>query len=91
MDALESHARDETISPPPETTAREQAMLRYALALTRAPATMTRDDLEPLRTAGLDGREILEANQVAAYFAYVNRLVDGLGIELEPYRSTHDD
>lgn len=55
----------------------------YALALTHRPAAMTRDDLAPLRAAGLDDAEILDANQVTAYYAYANRLVDGLGVELE--------
>lgn len=33
-----------------------------------------------MRDAGLSDREILEVNQVAAYFAYVNRSVPGLGV-----------
>lgn len=33
--------------------------------------------------AGLSDAEILDANQVAAYYAYANRLVDGLGVRLE--------
>lgn len=58
-------------------------MLDYALALTRSPARMKREDLQPMRDAGLSDAEILDANQVTAYFAYVNRVVDGLGVELE--------
>ncbi len=46
---------------------------------------MCSEDVDRLRTAGLDDGEILDANQVTAYFAYVNRLVDGLGVELEPH------
>ncbi len=42
-------------------------------------------DLEPLRAAGLDDRAILDANQVTAYFAYVNRVADGLGVALDEY------
>ncbi len=45
---------------------------------------MTEADLEPLRAAGLDDRAIVDANQVVAYFNYVNRIADGLGVELEP-------
>lgn len=44
---------------------------------------MTPAHLQAMRDAGLDDAEILDANQVTAYFAYVNRLVDGLGVELE--------
>lgn len=45
---------------------------------------MSEGDLEPLRAAGLDDRAIVDANQVASYFNYVNRVADGLGVELEP-------
>ncbi|MBL4685989.1 MAG: hypothetical protein JKY37_15450 [Nannocystaceae bacterium] len=58
-------------------------MLGYALALTAAPEAMTAEHLKPMRAAGLSDAEILDANQVVAYFAYVNRLVDGLGVQLE--------
>ncbi len=58
-------------------------MLVYALALTRSPGEMTAEHLGPLRDAGLTDAEILDANQVAAYFAYANRVVDGLGVVLE--------
>ncbi len=65
-----------------ETTplsAREQAALRYARMLTETPADLKEADIETLRTAGYDDGEILEINQVSAYFAYANRTVLGLG------------
>ena len=52
-----------------EATERERAIVDYAL--------------EPMRAAGLSDAEILDTNQVAAYYAYANRLVDGLGVRLE--------
>ncbi|HKK08893.1 MAG TPA: carboxymuconolactone decarboxylase family protein [Gemmatimonadota bacterium] len=61
---------------------RERALCAYAGALTRDPGAMRPDDLEPLRAAGLDDAGILDLNQVVAYFAYVNRLVLGLGVEV---------
>lgn len=64
---------------------RERAMLRYAERLTDSPVSVTRDDIEHLRAAGLTDREILDAAQVAAYFAYVNRIVLGLGAALESH------
>ncbi len=60
--------------------ARASACLRYAEALTRQPAAMTEAALAPLRAAGMDDGEILEVNQVVAYFAYANRTVLGLGV-----------
>jgi len=59
---------------------RERAILDYAQRLTRAPAEMTDREITALRDAGLDDGEILEVNQVASYFAYVNRTVLGLGV-----------
>ena len=59
---------------------RELAALRYAAALTRTPTDISPEDLDALREASLDDGEILEVNQVAAYFNYANRTVLGLGI-----------
>ena len=58
-------------------------MLAYAEKLTREPWAMTRDDVVELRKAGFDDTAILDIAQVTSYFAYVNRLADGLGVELE--------
>ncbi len=63
-------------------------MLGYAEKLTREPWAMTRDDVVALRAAGFDDTAIFDIAQVAAYFAYVNRLADGLGVELEGYWET---
>ncbi len=62
---------------------RELAILDYAAKLTRNPTDITPQDLDLLRKAGLEDGEILEVNQVAAYFAYANRTVLGLGINKE--------
>lgn len=63
-------------------TDRERAMARYAVALTRAPASVREADIEALRAAGLDDATILDVNQVVAYFAYANRTVLGLGVNV---------
>ncbi|HEX7171854.1 MAG TPA: peroxidase-related enzyme [Candidatus Limnocylindria bacterium] len=65
--------------------ARERSMLSYARRLTLEPHAVARADLEPMRAAGLSDGEILEVNQVVAYFAYANRTVSGLGV------TTHGD
>ncbi len=44
---------------------------------------MRESDLVPMREAGLADRDILHANLVTAYYAYVNRIADGLGVRLE--------
>jgi alkylhydroperoxidase family enzyme len=42
-----------------------------------------REDHRPLRDVGLHDRGILEVVEVTAYFNYVNRLADGLGVSFE--------
>lgn len=66
-------------------TAPDRAMLDYVAKLTREPWTMTEADVRSLRDAGFDDTAVLDICQVAAYYAFVNRLADGLGVELEPY------
>ena len=63
--------------------AKEQAAVLYTERLTRDPAGMTPDTVEAMRAAGWDDGEILEINQVAAYFSYANRTVLGLGINTD--------
>ena len=58
-------------------------MLEYVEKLTRTPQKMTRQDVEALRAADFDDRDILQIAEVCAYYAYVNRIADGLGVELE--------
>jgi uncharacterized peroxidase-related enzyme len=81
-DALRAaiHADDIPVMP---LDAREQAAMRYAELLTRHPADMAETDVKALRTAGWDDGEILEINQVTAYFCYANRTVLGLGCSTE--------
>lgn len=58
-------------------------MLGYCHKLTRTPAKVGAADVEALRTVGFSDAAILDVCQTAAYFAFVNRLADGLGVELE--------
>lgn len=62
-------------------TAIEQASLAYARKLTLDPGNVNQADIDELRNAGLNDGEILEINQVAAYFSYANRTVTGLGVD----------
>lgn len=62
---------------------RQQAALGYAETLTRAPAELARADVEALREFGWSDGEILEINQIVAYFCYANRTVLGLGVTTE--------
>ena len=59
---------------------KELAGLNYVKKLTKQPSTLDERDVDQLRQSGYDDGEILEINQVTAYFAYANRTVLGLGI-----------
>ncbi len=58
-------------------------MLRYAAKLTRTPAEITEGDVTALRDVGFLDRAIHDICAIVAYFAFVNRIADGLGVELE--------
>jgi len=45
---------------------------------------VTSEHVEALRVAGYDDRAIHDAAQITAYFSYINRVADGLGVDLEP-------
>ncbi len=61
----------------------EKVMLNYAKTLTEESYRITDKDIEDLRKAGFSDRDIFDINQVVAYFNYVNRIADGLGVTLE--------
>ena len=60
-------------------------MLRYAEKLTLTPGQMVVGDVLMLRKAGFSDVDILDINQIVAYYAYVNRTADGLGVKLENF------
>ena len=60
-------------------------MLGYAVKLSLEPWNMEEADVQELRNAGFSNAGILDIVQVIGYYAYVNRLADGLGVELEAF------
>ncbi|MDH3714656.1 MAG: peroxidase-related enzyme [Gammaproteobacteria bacterium] len=66
-----------------EFSGKHLALLRYAGKLTRAVGDMCAEDYQALQAAGCEDGEILEVNQVCAYFNYSNRLLNGLGVTTE--------
>lgn len=60
--------------------ARQRAIAAYVRKLTLQPAAMREADVAALRAAGLDDAEILQVNLVTAYFNFVNRIAQGLGV-----------
>jgi len=61
----------------------ELALLEFAEKLTREPSSCREHDIHLLRQAGWSDSPILDATLVISYFAFVNRIADGLGVELE--------
>ena len=76
-EALASH------QPEKQFSGKELAILGYTRKLTDAVGEMNPGDVAALRAAGCDDGEILEVNQVCAYFNYSNRLLNGLGVTTE--------
>ena len=71
-----------------ELSAPVRALCDYAVKLTRAPATVGASDADELRVHGWDDTAIHDAIQVIAYFNYINRVADGIGIGPEPEWTT---
>lgn len=57
--------------------------IKYAEKITIDLANVKEADIETLKEVGFSDGEILEINQVVSYFNYVNRMVVGLGVNLE--------
>lgn len=57
------------------------ALLDYARVLTRTPAAVSEDDVETLRAAGWTDEDILDVNNLSAYYSYINRVASGLGLQ----------
>jgi alkylhydroperoxidase family enzyme len=60
-----------------------RALFEHAEKLTLRPSECSEADIEALRGRGWQDKDIHDAVQVAAYFNYINRIADGLGVELE--------
>ncbi len=60
-------------------------MLSFAVKLTVTPSAMNDADVNSLRTASFSDRDILDIVEVVSYFAYANRIANGLGLETETW------
>jgi uncharacterized peroxidase-related enzyme len=67
----------------PTFDAKEISALRYARSLTKDPGTLLPDHMDAMASSGWSHGEILEINQVVAYFNYANRTVLGLGVSTD--------
>jgi uncharacterized peroxidase-related enzyme len=65
-------------------TPRERALCDFAVKLTTLAAEVDQADVDALRAEGLTDTDVSDAIQVIAYFNYVTRVADGVGIDDEP-------
>jgi uncharacterized peroxidase-related enzyme len=77
VDALE---KDYTSAP---VTAQERVMLDYVVKITKDATKVWKDDHERLHAAGFDDKAILQITLIAAWFNYINRVADALGVGRE--------
>lgn len=90
-EAMSVYVKDESVRKAVATDYRqaalsekERAMLAYATKLTHESHAIAEADIEALRKEGWTDPEILDINLIASYFNFVNRVVSGLGLALEP-------
>ena len=63
---------------------RQLQMVKYAEKLTKAPNSVTEEDITQLHEVGLDDEQILHVNLIVSYFNFVNRIALGLGVTFSP-------
>ena len=61
-------------------TEQERVMVDYVIKLTKDATKVWKDDIERLRSVGFEDRGILQITLIAAWFNYINRVADSLGV-----------
>lgn len=59
------------------------SILNYVCKLTKSPDSLTQQDADKVYAAGWDERALHDAVSVCALFNYMNRFVEGLGVEAD--------
>ena len=67
-----------------ELPEQDRAICAYVEKLTLRPGQVGEEDVQALREAGLGDEQILNVASCCAYFNFINRMADGLGVDLEP-------
>ena len=66
-----------------DISAKDKALCAWAEKLTLTPGDMTKSDIDVLKKTGFSENAISDAAQVVSYFNYINRIAEGLGVDLE--------
>lgn len=74
-----------------ELTPRQRALLDWAARATLRPDRCSPQDLDALRAHGLDDTDLLHAAEVIAYYAYANRIIELLAVQLEDTQPGDDE
>jgi uncharacterized peroxidase-related enzyme len=77
---VEALEKDYTSAP---ISGQDRVMLDYVIKVTKDATKVGKDDHERLRAAGFDDRGILQITLIAAWFNYINRVADALGVGRE--------
>ena len=59
------------------------AIVEYVEKHTKTPSQITEADVVALRAVGLDDQQILSVVMITSMYAFMNRLADGLGVQLD--------
>jgi uncharacterized peroxidase-related enzyme len=62
----------------------DKAMIGFAVKLTRKPSSVKREDLDVLSQHGFSEEQVVDIVLIACTFNFMDRLADGLGVELDP-------
>lgn len=62
---------------------RDNALLDFAVKLTKSPADVRQQDLDALRKSGFNDEQLVDAVHCIGYFNFINRVLDGLGVDPE--------
>ena len=68
-----------------ELSEQRKTMLNFVVKLTNAPKNMEIQAISKLREVNFSDRDILDIVEITAYYAYANRLADGLGVAVEDW------
>ncbi len=72
--------KDYTTAP---ISSQDRVMLEYVVKVTKDATKVWKDDIERLRSVGFDDQGILQITLIAAWFNYINRVADSLGVGRE--------
>ena len=78
---MEAIRRDYRTAPIAE---QDRVMLDYVVKLTKDATQCSPEDHRKLRAAGFDDKAILQITLIAAWFNYINKVADALGVGRDP-------